>query len=86
MVAKCKKKLIIANYSAKSNHNEVMLFLEGRLIRPRTVKNVLGVLSQDGEKGIDIQIGKAVILADSAWRRGLRKLILLVQARFADRC
>ena len=48
------KKLIIANYSEKSNHNEVMLFLEGRLIRPRTVKNVLGVLSQDGEKGIDI--------------------------------
>ena len=63
-----------------------MLFLEGRLIRPRTVKNVLGVLSQDGEKGIDIQIGEAVILADSAWRRSLRKLILLVQARFADRC
>ena len=48
------KILIIANYSKKSNHNEVMLFLEGRLIRPRTVKNVLGVLSQDGEKGIDI--------------------------------
>ena len=59
MVAKCKKKLIIANYSAKSNHNEVMLFLEGRLIRPRTVKNVLGVLSQDGEKGIDISIWRS---------------------------